>query len=93
MEGRVRRAKELSSKGENEWMEAEAELRKLTIEETTGARAATHVEPSDTVSVSSSLPQLLCAFHCCSVNIIPASASGLRRLKSFEGHKKSWVSE
>lgn len=40
MEGRVRRAKELSSKGENEWMEAEAELRKLTIEETTGARAA-----------------------------------------------------
>ena len=24
MEGRVRRAKELSSKGENEWMEAEA---------------------------------------------------------------------
>ena len=38
MEGRVRRAKELSSKGENEWMEAEAELRKLTIEETTGAK-------------------------------------------------------
>lgn len=40
METRVKRAKELSAKGEDEWMEAEAELRKLTIEEATPKVAA-----------------------------------------------------
>ena len=39
---RVERAKELSSKGENEWMEAEAELRKLTIEEGAKKTSKTH---------------------------------------------------